>query len=59
MDAQEFRRFGHQLVDWVADYRDGLASRPVMSQVRPGEIRRRFPPTLPMEGGRLARPWPR
>ena len=26
MDAEEFRRFGHQIIDWVADYREGLAA---------------------------------
>jgi aromatic-L-amino-acid decarboxylase len=54
MDAHEFRRFGHQLVDWVADYREGLAQRPVMSQVQPGEIRAAFPVHPPLEGGRLS-----
>jgi len=54
MDAQDFRRFGHQLIDWVADYREGLASLPVMSQVQPGQIRAAFPSHPPLEGGRLA-----
>jgi aromatic-L-amino-acid decarboxylase len=31
MNADEFRRLGHQLVDWVADYREGLEGRAVMS----------------------------
>ncbi len=37
MDAKDFRRFGYQFIDWVADYREGLARLPVMSQVQPGE----------------------
>jgi len=53
MDAKEFRRFGYQLIDWVADYREGLARLPVMSQVQPGEIRASFPAHPPREGGRL------
>lgn len=53
MDANEFRRLGYQLIDWVADYREGLAHRPVMSQVQPGEIRAAFPPHPPQKGGRL------
>ena len=28
MDAQEFRRLGYQLVDWIADYREGLEPCP-------------------------------
>jgi aromatic-L-amino-acid decarboxylase len=50
----EFRALGHRMVDWVADYRAGLAARPVMSRVAPGEIRARFPPAPPESGGGLA-----
>ncbi len=53
MDAKDFRRFGYQFIDWVADYREGLARLPVMSQVQPGEIRTAFPAHPPREGGRL------
>ena len=38
MDPAEFRRLGHELIDWVADYREHVAALPVMSRVRPGEI---------------------
>ncbi|GLH66150.1 pyridoxal phosphate-dependent decarboxylase family protein [Geothrix edaphica] len=54
MDAQEFRRLGYQLVDWIADYREGLERLPVMSQVKPGEIRAAFPDHPPLHGGRVA-----
>ena len=53
MDAQEFRRLGYQLVDWIADYREGLERLPVMSQVQPGEIRAAFPDHPPLHGGRM------
>lgn len=53
MDAQEFRRYGYQLIDWVADYREGLVRRPVMSQVQPGEIRAALPDHPPQHGGRM------
>jgi aromatic-L-amino-acid decarboxylase len=53
MDTDEFRRLGHQLVDWVADYREGLEGRAVMSPARPGEIRARFAAEPPAHGGRL------
>ncbi|HJV22388.1 MAG TPA: pyridoxal-dependent decarboxylase [Holophagaceae bacterium] len=53
MDAQEFRRYGYQLIDWVADYREGLARLPVMSQVQPGEIRAALPDHPPQHGGRM------
>ncbi|MBI4913874.1 MAG: aspartate aminotransferase family protein [Acidobacteria bacterium] len=53
MDDTEFRRLGHALVDWVADYRQRMASLPVMSPVKPGELRARFPATPPVQGGGL------
>ena len=53
MDSETFRKLGHELVDWIADYRDRLETLPVMSRVHPGEIRSRFPATPPAGGGRL------
>jgi aromatic-L-amino-acid decarboxylase len=47
MDADEFRRLGHALVDWIAGYRETLEERPVMSTVQPGEIRARLPKAAP------------
>ncbi|MCF8038749.1 MAG: aspartate aminotransferase family protein [Desulfohalobiaceae bacterium] len=47
MTPEEFRRIGHQLVDWIADYRSRVAEYPVMSTVKPGDIRRKLPGTPP------------
>jgi aromatic-L-amino-acid decarboxylase len=47
MDPQDFRRFGHQLVDWIADYRARAAEHPVMSRVEPGSIRAQLPASPP------------
>src|SRR5437660_1950037 len=47
MNPEEFRQIGHQIVDWIADYRAGVAEFPVMSRVEPGEIRAQFPTTPP------------
>lgn len=49
MNPEEFRAFGHRLIDWIADYRASTASRPVMSTVEPGSIRAQLP-TTPPEG---------
>lgn len=51
MDHEEFRRLGHRLIDWIADYRrDVTAGRyPVMAQVKPGELRARLPVSPPNE----------
>lgn len=39
MPAEEFRKFGHQLIDWAADYLEGIESRTVLPDVKPGEIK--------------------
>ena len=40
MTLDEFRRHGHELIDWIADYRAGVAARPVLAPTVPGEVRR-------------------
>lgn len=49
LDPAEFRRLGYRLVDWVAEYRAGLAALPVRPSVAPGDIRAALPPDLPEE----------
>jgi aromatic-L-amino-acid/L-tryptophan decarboxylase len=49
MTPEDFRKQGHALIDWLADYRATLESRPVMSQVQPGEIKAQFSSTPPQE----------
>jgi aromatic-L-amino-acid decarboxylase len=46
---EEFRRYGHQLIDWLADYHENLAGRPVMAKTKPGEIRDALPFAPPSE----------
>jgi aromatic-L-amino-acid decarboxylase len=50
MTTEEFRRYGRQVIDWIADYYDRIESFPVLSQVEPGEIRAALP-TAPPEAG--------
>jgi aromatic-L-amino-acid decarboxylase len=47
MSPEDFRRHGHAVVDWVADYLAEIERFPVLSQVSPGEIRRRLPELPP------------
>jgi len=49
MDPEQFRRVGHALVDWLADYREHLADYPVMSRVEPGEVAAGLPSCPPDE----------
>jgi len=50
MSPEEFRRQGHAVVDWIADYHSRIESFPVLSRVRPGEIRSKLPPAAPEHG---------
>jgi aromatic-L-amino-acid/L-tryptophan decarboxylase len=50
MTPDEFRYYGHQIIDWLADYREKLASYPVMSTLQPGEVRDRLPASPPIKG---------
>ncbi|RME82979.1 MAG: aspartate aminotransferase family protein [Caldilineae bacterium] len=50
MSPEEFRRLGRQVVDWIADYYERIESYPVLSQVRPGDIRSRLPADPPAQG---------
>ena len=47
MGPEEFRRAGHELVDWVADYRLGLADLPVRSAAAPGSVAAGLPESPP------------
>src|SRR5262245_21495874 len=49
MSPDEFRTIGHQLIDWIADYRAGIAARPVMARTAPGEVKAQLP-AAPPEG---------
>jgi aromatic-L-amino-acid/L-tryptophan decarboxylase len=50
MTPDEFRRHGHAVVDWIADYYSRIESFPVLSQAQPGQIRASLPPSAPARG---------
>ena len=50
MPTPDFRRYGHAVIDWIADYYDRIESFPVLSQVQPGQIRASLPPRAPAKG---------
>ncbi|MES2642348.1 MAG: aminotransferase class V-fold PLP-dependent enzyme [Myxococcota bacterium] len=49
MTPEQFRHFGHILIDWIADYRAQISSLPVMSPVAPGDVRAQLPAAPPNE----------
>lgn len=50
MTPDEFRRHGHAVIDWIADYYERIESFPVLSAVAPGEVRAGLPPHPPEQG---------
>src|SRR5437763_2862897 len=50
MTPEEFRRHGHAVIDWIADYYQRIESFPVLSEAQPGQIRASLPPTPPHPG---------
>jgi aromatic-L-amino-acid decarboxylase len=50
MTPGEFRRHGRAVVDWIADYQERVEALPVLSRVKPGEVRAQLPPHPPEHG---------
>ena len=50
MKPSDFRRHGHSLVDWIADYLEHAERYPVLSRVKPGEITTALPSSAPEDG---------
>jgi len=54
MSTDEFRAMGHELIDFIADYRDSIGEHPVLSQMAPGEVAAQLPSTPPEHGEDLS-----
>ena len=50
MDPIDFRRHGHALVEWIADYLAGSERYPVLPRVAPGDVHRALPAEAPERG---------
>lgn len=50
MSPEEFRRYGRDVVDWIADYYTRIDSLPVLARSTPGDIRNALPARPPEEG---------
>jgi len=55
MTPEEFRRHGHTVVDWIADYQTRVESYPVLSRAEPGQVRASLPAAVPQQGEPFAR----
>lgn len=50
MDIDEFKKHGHEFVDWLAEYMSGLEEYPVHPAVEPGDIKAKLPERAPVKG---------
>src|SRR5580698_2673340 len=50
MTPDEFRKHGHAVVDWIADYYARIESYPVLSRAEPGQVRASLPGTPSSKG---------
>ncbi len=50
MSPEEFRKAGHQVVDWLADYLNDPGKYPVLSRNHPGQLIDALPPSGPDKG---------
>ncbi|MFN0280094.1 MAG: pyridoxal phosphate-dependent decarboxylase family protein [Pyrinomonadaceae bacterium] len=50
MPAEEFRRYGYEVVDWIANYFEHIDEFPVLSQVEPNWLKNSLPDSAPEKG---------
>ena len=55
MTSDEFRRCGHELIDWVADYFENIEQLPVLAQIEPGELKAQLPASPPEQSESMDR----
>jgi aromatic-L-amino-acid decarboxylase len=47
MSSSDFRKYGHAVIDWIADYLEAPEKWPVLPAVRPGDVRASLPQSPP------------
>lgn len=50
MNKDDFRKFGHELIDWIADYLERVEELPVLAQIEPGDLKAQLPLSPPATG---------
>ena len=49
MPPDEFRKYGHELIDWIADYFEKIEEHPALSQISPGDLINKLPKDPPVK----------
>ncbi len=50
MPVEEFKKYGHQLIDWIAEYLTEIEKYPVVPNLNPGEIKKNLNENPPLKG---------
>jgi aromatic-L-amino-acid/L-tryptophan decarboxylase len=50
MSKEDFRRIGHELIDWIADYFNNIENLPVLAAIEPGDLKAQLPAAPPQHG---------
>jgi aromatic-L-amino-acid decarboxylase len=50
MKADDFRRYGYQVIDWISEYLEHMERYPVLPAIEPGALRAQLPEAAPREG---------
>ena len=54
MNVADFKRYGHQLIDWISEYLEQIEERPVLAQVAPGILVSQLPKSAPERAESMA-----
>lgn len=47
MPADEFKKYGYELIDWIAEYLTNIEKFPVVPYIKPGDIKNKLPKNPP------------
>ncbi len=50
MPKEDFRKYGHEIIDWIADYFEQMEDLPVLSQIEPNSLKDNLPTSAPIQG---------
>ena len=50
MPADQFRKYGYEIINWIADYFENIEKFPVLSQIEAGSLKAALPASAPENG---------
>lgn len=58
MPVDDFRHYGHQMVNWIADYLMDIEKFPVLARIQPGDVKKQLPEQPPQKGEEMSNIFP-